>query len=162
MEPRVQRLRGRGEEVRALGTHLVEVDVHLRRRSRVAGDPGLRLGLGHPGPVPVEIETEVVGPAPRPRGMVLSRVGVRVGFAGDRGREPGQVPHPAVRIGHGIHRKHDAPQELHGLLVPRRGEVVQRRHRGVGARRLVPVDSVREPHENGEIGGHRRRFRGRW
>jgi hypothetical protein len=152
LESRVERLGGRRKEIGAFRAHLVEVDVNLRRSLPVTRDPRARLRLREPGPVAVQVETEVVRSPARPGRMVLARVGVRVGLAVHGGGQPGQVAHPPIGVHHRIDRQHDAAEELGGLRLPRRGQVVERRESGVGARRFVAVHPVGEPDENRHVG----------
>jgi len=162
LQSRVQRLRRRWKEVRALGAHLRGIDVHLRRRPGVSARSALASPPASPRPSPDEIETESgwSDPSATPDGA-RARRGSRSRLARHRGSRArrGICIRPSGFTMGSIVRTNGRRSSV----VSRSREaarVIERRHRGVGARRLVAVNSIGEPDENREIVGHRRRFPG--
>ena len=144
---RVERLRGRREEVRRVAAHLVQVHRHVRVPVQEQPQPAacFRLGLGEP--VAVHVEEVVVRPATRPPLVVLRRRGLRVGRSAAAEAVGGQKPGSPVGVLQGVDEHEGlAPHEVRSRVLLRGQEVVGQGQGRVRGRDLVAVDAVHEPH----------------
>ena len=142
------------EKERGLGAHLVVVGRDLGPPAVPERHPPPALPERRREPVAVEVEEVVVRPPLRPRLVVLPVLRVGHGHGAPPAVGPVDEAVAPVRVEERVEQHDDLAE--HGLdLALGGGEVVEVDERGLGPRRLVPVDGVPLVHDGrhpGDLG----------
>jgi hypothetical protein len=148
-DERIDRVGRRGEVVRRVPAHLVQVHDDLRIPLQQRPGAPLRFGLRHREVVAVHVEEVVVRPPARPGLVMLRRLRIGIRFGRAAQQVASDEPVAAVGVLHRVDDDESLPQrQVHVGVAARRQEVIRLGQRGVGRGDLVAVDAVDEPHDH--------------